>query len=65
MKQDTYPLGINTTDTGGLLFSETYVTVAVMHQSIVSLRSDDGEILRRQTWSRVFGVRSPSQWREK
>ena len=34
MKQDTYPLGINTTETGRLLFSETYVTVAVMHQSI-------------------------------
>ena len=32
---------------------------------LVSLRSDDGEILRRQTWSRGFGVRSPSQWREK
>ena len=32
---------------------------------IVSLRSDDGEILRRQTWSRGLGVRSPSQWREK
>ena len=31
---------------------------------IVSLRSDDGEILRWQTWSRGLGVRSPSQWRE-
>ena len=32
---------------------------------IVSFRSDDGEILRRQTWSRGLGVRSPWQWREK
>ena len=34
-------------------------------EMLVSLRSDDGEILRRQTWSRGLGVRSPSQWREK
>ena len=32
---------------------------------IVSFRSDDGEILQRQTWSRGLGVRSPWQWREK
>ena len=30
-------------------------------EKIVSLRFDDGEILRRQTWSRELGVRSPSQ----
>ena len=39
--------------------------LARRHYIIVSLRSDDGEILRRQTWSRGLGVRSPSQWREK
>ena len=33
--------------------------------TLVSLRSDNGEILRRQTWSRGLGVRSLSQWREK
>ena len=36
-------------------FSPCYKTL------LVSLRSDDGEILRRQTWSRGLGVRSPSQ----
>ena len=30
-----------------------------------SLRSDDGERVRRQTWSRRGGERSPLQWREK
>ena len=29
-----------------------------------TLRSDDGECLRRQTWSRGDGERSPLQWRE-
>ena len=33
--------------------------------TLVSLRSDNGEILRQQTWSRGLGVRLPSQWHEK
>ena len=41
------------------------ILLALSSYILVSLRSDDGEILRRQTWSRVFGVRSPSQWGEK
>ena len=41
------------------------ILLALSPYILVSLGSDDGEILRRQTWSRVFGVRSPSQWGEK
>ena len=46
------------------------VEAGVVNPSVVSdlllgsLRSDDGVRLRRQTWSRGSGERSPSQWRE-
>ena len=44
---------------------EKVLCIVRPRQLLRSLRSDDGERVRRQTWSRRGGERSPLQWREK